>query len=242
MPQQNQTSRTETSTQIRNFYSDQLSYMNIKFYNTSLSISLYPFNGNDPNGRSQYDLKNGITTTISFEGAFALKYACDKIISGNVNDLTLNIPCYNASILLNKKPNNPVSLTITKNNQVLAFNFSTIQLQVTENGMQTTKIVESGLGAFMETINGYLNGINADRHLDKLTEDYAKTLGNIDNNQNSQRNNYSKSNNSYYNHNANNQQRQYRNNNGNRNYNNQPKQNNWGGPTQNFDNYNVPTN
>ena len=38
--------KTATSTQIRNFYSDGLSYMNVKFFNTNLSFNLYPFISN----------------------------------------------------------------------------------------------------------------------------------------------------------------------------------------------------
>ena len=37
-----------------------------------------------------------------------------------------------------------------------------------------TKYLDSGLGAFVKTIEGYLTGINADRHLNKLTDDFIK--------------------------------------------------------------------
>lgn len=175
----NNQNRTSTSTQIRNMYSDGVSYMNIKFFNTNLSLSLYPFVSKDQVGRSNYDMKNGIQTTVNFEGAYALADAARSILDGKVTELRQSVPCLaGASILLERKVNQNGKMdtifSITKNNVTIPFVFQTMERQVVENGQTVTKVIETGLGAFMKTIDGYLTGINADRHLDKLTDDFAK--------------------------------------------------------------------
>lgn len=176
MAQQNN-QRTSTSTQIRNMYSDGMSYMNIKFYNTNLSFQLYPFIGKDPNGRSKYDMKNGQQTTVNFEGAYALYQAAKDIIDAKVQQTSLSVPCNGASLVLERKlgMNGQMEtvFSISKNNVTIPFKFNTIQQQVNINGQIQSQTIEIGLGAFMKTIEGYLTGINADRHLDKLTAEYA---------------------------------------------------------------------
>ena len=172
MPENN---RTSTSTQIRNMYSDGMSYMNIKFYNTNLSFQLYPFTGKDQNGRSKYDMKSGQQTTVNFEGAYALYHAAKDIIDGKVQQTTLSVPCNGASLVLERKlgMNGQMEtvFSISKNNMTIPFKFNTIQQQVNINGQIQSQTIETGLGAFAKTIEGYLTGINSDRHLDKLTED-----------------------------------------------------------------------
>ena len=171
-------SKTSTSTQIRNMYSDETSCLNIKFYNTNLSFQLYPYTGKDQNGRSRYDMKSGQSTTVNFEGAYALFQAAKDIIDGKVQQTSLSVPCNGASLLLERKlgMNGMMEtvFSISKNNVTIPFKFNTIQQQVNTNGNVQTQVIEAGLGAFAKTIEGYLTGINADRHLDKLTEDYAK--------------------------------------------------------------------
>jgi len=170
--------KTTTSTQIRNMYSDGMSYMNIKFYNTSLSFQLYPFTGKDQNGRSNYDTRNGQQTTVNYEGAYALYRVANDIIQNKVQQTSVSIPCNGASLLLERKlgMNGQMEtiFSITKNNMTIPFRFNTIQQQINQNGQIQSQTIEVGLGAFAKTIEGYLTGINADRHLDKLTEDFAK--------------------------------------------------------------------
>lgn len=170
--------KTTTSTQIRNMYSDGMSYMNIKFYNTSLSFQLYPFTGKDQSGRSNYDTRNGQQTTVNYEGAYALYRVANDIIQNKVQQTSVSIPCNGASLLLERKlgMNGQMEtiFSITKNNMTIPFRFNTIQQQVNQNGQIQSQTIEVGLGAFAKTIEGYLTGINADRHLDKLTEDFAK--------------------------------------------------------------------
>lgn len=205
---------TQTSTQIRNFYSDGLSYMNMKFYNTNLSFQFYPFTGKDQNGRSQYDTKHGETTTVNFEGAFALWYAAKGIIDEKITELDdLEIPCASGAKLsmsrhFDQNGYPETTLTISKNNKVIPFKFNINVLKLKENNQIVTKVIESGLGAVMKTIEGYLTGINSDRHLDKLTEEFAKLQEsrNNSNSGNNGNNGYKKPNNNYQN-NYNNGQR-----------------------------------
>jgi len=174
----NNNGRTNTSTQIRTMYSENTSCMTIKFYNTNLSFSLYPFTGKNQQGRSTYDMKNGQQTTVNYEGAYALYQAAKDIIDGKVQQTSLAVPCNGASLTLERKlgMNGQMEtvFSISKNNVTIPFKFNTIQQQVNINGQVQTNIIEIGLGAFLKTIDGYLTGINADRHLNKLTEDYAK--------------------------------------------------------------------
>lgn len=176
----NNQNRTQTSTQIRNLYSDGMSYLNIKFYNTSLSFCLYPFLEKDNVGMSKYDLKSGQQTTVNFEGAYVLYQAAKDIIEGKIQEINQTIPCYGATITLERKTGANGKMetffSITKNNVTILFKFPVVERQIKNAaGQMVTETVDAGLGAFMETIKGYLNGINADRHLDKLTEDFAKS-------------------------------------------------------------------
>ena len=219
-------------------YSDGLSCMNIKFYNTSLSFQLYPYNGKDQNGRPIYNTQNGQQTTVNVEGAATLYTFAKDIIDGKIQEGMVTIPCLGASVSLERKlgQSGPETIfTIMKNNTSIPFRFTTIQAQVKDiNGTVITKNIEAGLGAFAYTIFGYLDGVNAERHLNKLTEEYAKAQESNVNNINppqpqqppmQQNNTYRPQNNNY--------RKQY--NNGGNNY--RPK-NNWNN-NQRFDSYQV---
>ena len=246
MAQENHNSTT-TSTQIRNFYSDGMAYLNISFFNTNLSFRFYPFAGKDQNGRSNYNMKAGQNTTVNFEGAYALYQVANDIISGKVNATNLPIPCVGgASLSLERKLAQDGKMetlfTINKNNVSIPFKFATINQQVNENGVIMTRTIESGLGAFMKTIEGYLNGINADRHLNKLTDDYVASLnnnqnnssGSSNNNQQYSGNNYRQNNSNYRkNYNNNGYKKPYQGNYGNNQYQQKPQQ-------QNLSDYNIP--
>lgn len=171
------TVRTQTSTQIRNLYSDDMAYMNIKFFNTNLSFQLYPYLEKTADGRSKYDMKNGQQTTVTYEGAAALLKVCDDIINAKVSEISISIECYEATVKLERKINATgqfdTILTLSKKNTDIPFKFKTQQYTVKEQGQLITKTVECGLISFAKILDGYLTGINADRHLDKLTEEYA---------------------------------------------------------------------
>ena len=247
--------RTNTSTQIRNLYSEGMSYLNLSFFNTNLSFKFYPFISRDNTGRSTYDLKNGIGTTVNFEGAFVLFQVASDIISGKIGSTDVDIACAaGANLNLKCEVNGDqkiVTFTITKNNVTIPHKFSVIPQKIIHpNGQVEMKYIQSGLGAFMKTVEGYLNGINADRHLNKLTDDYVKALGNEQStqqtttqsyqNNNQQYNNDNRGNNNYrnnYNGNGykksynNNYKRQYNSNNNN-SFQAPPQNNNWQPPQQ----------
>lgn len=218
--------RTQTTTQIRNFYSDGMCYLNTKFYNVKLSFQFYPFLKKDETGKSSYDMNNSQTTTIDFEGAAALYDTINKIISGKITECNLVIPCNGASLELSRTlgamGTYDTIFKIKKNNTEIPFKFKVDVITVKENGQPVTRNIESGLIAFNKTIEGYLTGINSDRHLDKLTDEFA-ALKNKENNQNNGNNGWKNNN---QNGNYNNNRRPYNGNGGNRNYNNNRRYNN----------------
>lgn len=217
--------RTSTTTQIRNLYSEEKCYLNIKFYNTSLSFSFYPYMNRDANGRSQYNLKAGQTTTVDFDKAFLLYKTATDILDGKLIEGSVDVPCNDANLVLERKLINgkPVTtFTINKNQVAITFEFAVYEQKVKNNGQVVmTTWIEAGLGAFLKTIEGYLTGINADRHLDKLTEDFVNSQNQ---NQGNNNNNYPNNKGQYkgYNNNGykNNKYNNYKNNqnNGNRPY------------------------
>ena len=233
------TVQTNTSTQIRNLYSQEMSYLNVSFYSTRLSFKFYPYTGKDQNGKSIYDLKNGQNTTVDFDGAAALLQIVEDILDGKTQECDLPIPCAaGAELKLHRGIGSDGKIetlfSINKNNTVIIFKFKTMFYQVKENGQFVSKIIECGLKSFKGILDGYLSGINADRHLDKLTDDFIKAQegqnnnsgnNNNNNNNNGNYNNYRKNYNGYkkpYNNNRN-----YNNNGGNNNGNN-----NWNPPKQ----------
>lgn len=182
MAENNNQGRTSTSTQIRNMYSEGISYMNIKFFNTNISFQFAPFVSKDATGRSTYDQQKALMTTANFDGAFALFKTASDIINGKeaAQGALLNVPCGSgAAIILERKMGQSgqmeTYIIISKNNANIPFRFNTHQIQIKENGQMVTKVIESGLGTFVKTLEGYLTGINADRHLDKLTDDFIKS-------------------------------------------------------------------
>ena len=214
--------QTKTSTQIRNMYCD-LSCLNIKFYNVNLSLQFSPFMQKSPNGLNTYDKSKLLMTTIDYESAYSLYRAIEGIINNKYqNGVSLNIPCNDGMLILERKMDNgefATFLVLTKNNTTIPFKFNTKIIKV--NG-SNDEVIESGLGVFLKTIEGYLTGINADRHLDKLTDDFAK-LVNGDSSENNQKFNtntsYQKNNN--FNNKKNwNKNNNWKNNNGNSNFQN----------------------
>ena len=249
MPDMMNTNRTSTSTQITNFYSEGYSCLNLRFYNTNLSFQWYPFTGKDQSGRSQYDNKGGQQTTVNREGAYALYHVANEILNGKVDEANITVPCLNGQVVLERKhgiDGSPETfLIINKNGSSIPFKFQTLTEQIRDNkGQVQTRVVESALGAFAKTVEGYLTGINADRHLDKLTEDYIRIQEQnqsqqqpgqqpMKNNNNKYRNNYSNNNNRP------NYNNKYRNNNqygGGNNSNNSG----WNPQSQTLSNYELP--
>lgn len=221
--------KTQTSTQIRNLYSEGMSYLNIRFFNTNLSFQFSPFVKKDQNGRSRYNIKASQQTTVNYDGAYALWKLGTDILNGTVQEGSITIPCSNDAMLrLERKmtQNGPATFfSIRKNNNTIDFKFSTMTVELKENGQPVQKVLETQLGVFVKTLEGYLTGINADRHLDKLTDDFAK-LQEVQNGQNGSSWN-NQNNNSY-------QRRPYQPNGSNQ------SSNQWGAPPQSMDQYSLP--
>ena len=173
------TNNKAVSTQIRNLYAKDNNYLAIRYYNTNLSFQIYPFGGKDTNGKTVYDSKASLTTTIGYDYAYVLYRTIDDIINSRIQEVTLTIPCMQgASIVFERKlsENNiyESSLTVNKNNRSIPFKFITVIQQIKENGVPMSRVIEAGLGTLMMTIAGYLVSIGADRHLDKLLDLYEK--------------------------------------------------------------------
>lgn len=169
------------STYVRNIYSMGYSYIMISYFNTNLSFYFAPFKSKDATGRSFYDSTKKLTTTVNYEGAFALYKTASDIVNGKeaTNGAVLTIPCASgASLTLERNPGQNGQMetlfTIFKSYTSISFKFATHQTQVKENGQLVIKTIESGLGMFAKTIEGYLTGINADGHLNKFGDDLEK--------------------------------------------------------------------
>lgn len=174
-----------TSTHIRTLYSEDMAYLTITFYNTNLSFKFVPFMGKDANGKNKYNEGKTVTTTINFEGATLLQQSALEVVNtfGPTDTIMVPIECNNGvRIIFERKldQNNQMSswLSIDKNGETVPFKFSSKIININKNGQATTKIIETGVLVLIKIIEGYLTGINASRHLNKLTEDFAKAQEN----------------------------------------------------------------
>jgi hypothetical protein len=144
-------------------------------------LRFYRYYGKNKDGSDQYDLKNGLTTTVNYENAYYLYQAAMYILKdiNSEKEIRAVLPCNKADLILACKREQDdqmaVYLTIEKNNQSISFRFKTQQVQVKENGQMVTKVIQSGLGAFAKTIEGYLTGIGADIHLSKLLDNFENS-------------------------------------------------------------------
>lgn len=172
-----------TTTLIRTIYSEQLSYIVVKFCNTSISFQFVPFVRKDEQGKNVYDAQRAQTTTLNWDSAYALMKFGQDIINNTVTEGSIQINGNNSLITLEHKTdpmsNQPqTTISLTKNNSTIPFKFVNHQISVknTITGQFQTSYIPAGLGAFTKMIEGYLTGINAERHLNKLTDDYVKSL------------------------------------------------------------------
>lgn len=165
-----------SNTYIRTLYSSGFSFLMMSFFKTNLTFNFAPYLGKDNVGRSQYSKTEFLSTTVNYEGAAALYMTAMPILEGNESQMELVLPCSNQATLIFEyklDQNNQMSayLLINKNNSTMTFRFGTMQYKVKENGQVITKVVQSGLGAFAETLDGYLTGIGADLHLNKFSKE-----------------------------------------------------------------------
>lgn len=199
--------KLNTLTQIRTIYSEGYSYITIKFYNMSLLMQFVPFVSKDATGKNIYDSTRSQSTTINWEGAYSLYKFGKDIIEGNILEGNIQLTCNNSSLVLERKVGMngyETVFTINKNGASIPFKFTTQIVNIKENGQYMSKTIESGLGAFIKTLEGYLTGINSEHHLNKFTEEYVKMQGGSTNDQGKrqdsnsfsgyQKNNYQKNN------------------------------------------------
>ncbi|MDR1334534.1 MAG: hypothetical protein LBJ71_04935 [Holosporaceae bacterium] len=172
------------NTVLRNFYAPGYSYITVAYFNTNLSLRFYRYIGkHNKNGFDQdiYDLPNGMTTTVNYEGASYLHQAAMSILKdiNSEKEIGAVLQCNKAALILECKSDQgnqmAAYLVIEKNNQSIPFKFITHTVQVKENGQTVTKVVQSGLGAFAKTIEGYLIDIGASLHLSKLPDNFENS-------------------------------------------------------------------
>jgi hypothetical protein len=167
------------NTYIRTLYSEGLSSIMISFFNANLTFSFAPYMGKNHSGFDQFDTSKSLRTTVNYEMASFLYLVAMSVIDGQYAEQQISavLQCNNnTTLIFEYKPDqyNQMGgyLTINKNNETISFKFRTHIYRVKENGGQfLTKIIQSGLSAFGKTLDGYLTGINADGHLNKLPED-----------------------------------------------------------------------
>ena len=163
---------------IRTLYSVGLSSIMISFFNTNLTLSFAPYIGKNHIGLDQYDFKKSLRTSINYEMATFLYLVAKSVIADQYAEQQISavLQCNNhTTLIFEHKPDqyNQMDsyLTINKNNETISFKFKTHIYRVKENGQMITKIIQSGLGALAKTLDGYLTGINADGHLNKIADD-----------------------------------------------------------------------
>jgi hypothetical protein len=116
-------------------------------------------------------------------GAAALYIAANNIINGKdeANGMKLTIDCaHGASLILERRPSSnsdknrqmETFFVITKEDKIIPFKFSTHPCQVEENGQMVTKVIESGLGAFMKIVERYLMDVCVDKYPYQVPENF----------------------------------------------------------------------
>lgn len=166
------------NTYIRTLYSEGFSSIMISFFNANLTFSFAPCIGKNHIGFDQLDTKKSLRTTLNYEMASFLYLVATSVIDGKYAEQQISavLECNNhTTLIFEYKPDqyNQMDsyLTINKNNETTSFKFKTHIYRVKENGQMITKIIQSGLGSFAKTLDGYLTGINADGHLNKIADD-----------------------------------------------------------------------
>lgn len=152
------------SAYIRNLYSPGFSFITLSFYKTNLSVRFTPWINQNQTGRSQYDAKKFIVTTISDESAASLYYLAQKIAEGELNNpVQYVIECNNQITLVFEYDADKATLSIEKDREKIVFEFAVHQYRVKEDGRIVTKTIQSGLLAFAEVLQAYLTAVGADR-------------------------------------------------------------------------------
>ena len=162
-------------THVRDFYGGNFN-LKIGLFNKNLALRINPNRVTTFGGSSQNDMGDGITATVNFEGAYYLYEVAMSIVNDldRENEKRAVLERGDTTTILEyiRNQNNIMVayLTICKNNQSFSYEFLKRTYQE-KNGQMITKFVQSELGAFAHTILGYLIGVGAGRHLEKLHDE-----------------------------------------------------------------------
>lgn len=164
------------STYIRSIYCPGSAGMMMWLFNTNLTLGFIPWVEKGYAGFNQYDKRKFLSTTIDYGKASGLYQIAMKIIQEKLDgQIQHEIPCNKANLLFEYKPGDNGKmqsyLTIDKNGERITLEFCTDFCYVKENGKMVVKTIHTGLGVFAMTLEGYLKGVGASRHLNKLTEE-----------------------------------------------------------------------
>jgi hypothetical protein len=169
------------NTYIRTLYSPGFSYLAMSFFKTNLTLNFVPYIGNDSQGLNQYCRKTHLSTSITLQGAAYFYLTAMSVISEEDSKKQVEsvLQCRNGTTLIFEyKPdqNNQMNayLVIKKNNSAIPFMFSTLQYAANVNSQMVTKVMHADLLVFAKILDGYLAGIGADIHLNKLGDDLER--------------------------------------------------------------------
>ncbi len=151
---------------VRTLYSRDFSSLMLSQYKANLTFSFAPYAGKDNRGIDQYDLKMFLSTSVSYVEAAAFFHIAESIVSGKNKPRKFTLARNKATLLFEFKPNQDnqmeAFLVIMKDNRSIPFKFSTAVYETQENGQTVTEIIQTGLIAFAQALQGYLSGIGVD--------------------------------------------------------------------------------
>ena len=190
--------KNSISTNIRAIHGKD-SFLAMSLFNSYFSLRIGGFNERN----HQYDNSSAQTMTVHHDGAAFLYQVAMDIIDGKHSETELQAVYRrtdtDAIILENKREHSRMvtCLIIKKNGRVNSFEFLPHPYKTNEDGQVVTKFIQSGLIVFAKTLDGYLTGIGADRHLSKLPEDYENSQDENNQFQTQQHNSWASEKNNY---------------------------------------------
>ena len=170
--------KPSANTFVRNIYSPGFSCLKLSYFKTNLTFSFNPYKSTDNNGRSQYDTKTFLSTSINHGGAAYFYAVAMPIITGKDTETHIEATLTssnNTTLTLEYKPdqNNQMCayMVIRKHSEIIPFMFPSRTYKAIENGQVVTKLIQTDLIAFVKILDGYLSCTGAERHLSKLTDE-----------------------------------------------------------------------
>ena len=168
------------STYARSIYSIGFSFITIFYFRTNLRLLFHPFEREGKMGRQHYS-KDRVLAELYYDDAAAIYIVANKILDGKnaAQGCCLTLQCSKgSSLILDRRPGEKgqmdTFLVASDDNQTVPFKFSTQTYKVEENGVMVEKVTDTGLGVFSMILEGYLTGINASGHLDKMGDELER--------------------------------------------------------------------